>query len=139
VSQPLLRLSSRFKKTTDDFFILPDTLDAQCAHYRSGIACGECSPGYTLAYDSTDCIRVDHCSTGMTVLVVVLTCLYWILVVVGVFSLMDFNVQISLGYLYGIIYFYSLVMILLYDNPYMSDSDILSYQIQLMLNVIITG
>ena len=109
-------------KTTDGFFELPNTVDGQCNNLRRGIACGECSPRYTLAYDSTDCISVDHCSVGMTVLVVALTCLYWIVVVVGVFSLMYLNVQVSLGYLYGIIYFYSMVVILLYDNPDMSDS-----------------
>ena len=100
---------------------LPDTLDAQCKKHRSGTACGKCSSNYTLAYDSTDCISVDHCSTGMTVLVVVLTCLYWIVVVVGVFSLMYFNFQISSEYVYGIIYYYSMVGILLDNNPYISD------------------
>jgi len=108
-------------KETDGFYMLPDTIDAQCEHHKSGIACGECSPGYTLAFDSTDCISVDNCSAGMTVLVVVSTCFYWIVVVAGVFILMYLNARISLGYLYGIIYFYSLVMILLYDNPYMSN------------------
>ena len=54
-------------------------------------------------------------------LVVVLTCLYWIVVVVGVFSLMYFNFQISSGYVYGIIYYYSVVGILLDNNPYVSN------------------
>ena len=54
-------------------------------------------------------------------LVVVLTCLYWIVVVVGVFSLMYFNFQISSGFVYGIIYCYSMVDILLSINPYISE------------------
>ena len=111
------------KETRQGYFKLPTTVDAQCNDHRTGSACGECnSPGYTLSYDSTDCISVDHCSAGMTVLVVVLTCLYWIVVVVGVFSLMYFNFQISSGYLYGIIYYYSVVGILLDNNPYVSDT-----------------
>ena len=68
------------KKTRDGYYMLPNKVSDQCEHHRSGSACGECSPGYTLAYDSTDCISVDNCSVGMTLLVVVLTCLYWILV-----------------------------------------------------------
>ena len=108
------------RKTRDGYFELPDTVDNQCEHHRAGTACGECSTGYTLAYDSSDCISIDHCSTGMTVLVVVLTCLYWIAVVVGVFILMYFNFQLSLGYLYGIVYYYSLTDILLNYNPYIS-------------------
>ena len=110
------------KETTQGYFELPKTVNGQCNDHRLGRACGECGPGYTLAYDSTDCISVDHCSTGMTVLVVVLTCLYWIVVVVGVFSLMYFNFQISSGYVYGIIYYYSMVGILLDNNPYISYS-----------------
>ncbi|XP_065889558.1 uncharacterized protein [Dysidea avara] len=109
------------KETRQGYFELPETVNAQCKKNRSGTACGKCSSNYTLAYDSTDCISVDHCSTGMTVLVVVLTCLYWIVVVVGVFSLVYFNFQISSGYVYGIIYYYSMVGILLSVNTNISD------------------
>ena len=110
------------KKTREGYFELPDRCNDQCERHRSGPSCGYCSPGYTLAYDSIECISVDHCSTGMTVLVVVLTCLYWIILVCGVFSLMYFNFQLSSGYLYGIIYYYSMVNILLSNNPYISSS-----------------
>ncbi|XP_065890563.1 uncharacterized protein [Dysidea avara] len=109
------------RETKEGYLGLPHTLDAQCKKNRSGTACGNCSSNYTLTYDSTDCISVDHCSTGMTVLVVVLTCLYWIVVVVGVFSLMYFNFQIASGYMYGIIYYYSMVGILLSVNTNISD------------------
>ena len=110
------------RKTRDGYFELPDTIDDQCEHHRTGPACGECSPGYTLAYDSTDCISVDHCSTGITVLVVVLTCLYWITIVAITFLLVAcVQFRISSGYVYGIIYYYSMVGILLSNNPYISD------------------
>ena len=88
------------KHASKGYFALPNTINAQCNHHRVGRACGECSSGYTLSYDSTDCISVDQCGTGWTVLVIMMTCLYWITVVVGVFSLMYFIFQISLGYLY---------------------------------------
>ena len=76
---------------------------------------------HSIIYDSTDCISVYQCGSGWTVLVILLTCLYWIAVVVGVFSLMYFKHHISLGYLYGIIYYYSMVGILLDNNPLISD------------------
>jgi len=108
--------------TRQGYFQLPDTINKQCDHDRSGPACGECSsPVFTLAYDSTDCISAYHCSAGMTVLVILLTCLYWIASVGAVFCLMYFNLQLSLGYLYGIIYYYSMVNILLSINRYISD------------------
>ena len=109
------------KQTNEGYFELPKAVNAQCNDHRVGRACGECSSGYTLSYDSTDCISVDRCGTGWTVLVITLTCLYWIVVVASVFSLMYFRYQISLGYLYGLIYYYSMVGILLNNNPYVSD------------------
>ena len=109
------------KQTSEGYFELPNTMNAQCNDHRVGRACGECSSGYTLSYDSTDCISVDQCGTGWTVLVITLTCLYWIAVVAGVFSLMYLKFQISLGHLCGLIYYYSIVGIILNNNPYVSD------------------
>ena len=109
------------KQTSEGYFELPNTINGQCNDHRVGRACGKCSSGYTLSYDSTDCISVDQCGIGWTVLVITLTCLYWIAVVAGVFGLMYFRSKISLGYLYGLIYYYSMVGILLNNNPYVSD------------------
>ena len=108
-------------QTSEGYFELPNTVDAQCDYHRVGRACGECSSGYTLSYDSTDCISVDQCGSGWTVLVITLTCLYWIIIVAAVFSLMYLKFQISSGYLYGLIYYYSMIGILLNNNPYVSD------------------
>ena len=107
-------------ETRQGYFELPNTIDGQCSDHRVGRACGECSSGYTLSYDSIDCISVDQCGAGWTVLVITLTCLYWIAVVAGVFALMYFKFQISLGHLYGLIYYYSIIHILLDSYPYLS-------------------
>ena len=92
--------------------------DSQCNSHRTGVACGKCKSGYTLAYDTPDCINTSKCSAGMTVLVVVLTVLYWIAVVAIVFCLMrlPFQKASALGYVFGIIYFYSIVDVLLINN-----------------------
>ena len=109
-------------KSTLGYSELPDEVDAQCNHHRTGRACGECSPGYTLAYDTTDCISVNHCSAVLTVVVIASTCAYWLIIVVGVFTLLYFNKRIPLGYTYAIIYYYSMVGILFSNNPYVSES-----------------
>ena len=109
------------KHTSKGYFALPNTINAQYNHHRVGRACGECSTRYTLSYGSTNCISVHQCGTGWTVLVIMLTCMYWITVVGGVFSLMYFKFQISLGYLYGLIYYYSMVGTLLNNNMYISN------------------
>ena len=84
------------------------------------MACGECMPGYTLAYDSPDCINKNKCSAGTTALVVILTILYWIAILVVVFGLMYLKFNLSLGYIYGILFYYSVVDILLGSNLYIS-------------------
>ena len=106
-------------ETINGYYKLPEVLDDQCNSHRVGIACGECKPGYTLAYDSPECVNNDKCSAGKTFLVVALTILYWIVVVALVFGLMQRKV--SLGYTYGIIYYYSIIDILLGVNLFISD------------------
>ena len=106
-------------ETTNGYYKLPEELNGQCYSHRTGLACGECKPGYTLAYDSPDCINTGNCYTGMTVLVVISTILYWIIVVALVFGLMQF--KISLGYMYGFIYYYSIIDLLLGSNLFISE------------------
>ena len=108
--------SSSHTETSPGFYSLHGKSDDQCSLHRTGVACGECKSGYTLAYDSPDCINTDKCSAGMTILVIVLTILYWITIVAVVFGLMYFQFQISSGYAYGIIYYYSIVDILLVND-----------------------
>ena len=108
--------SSERRETSPGYYRLRGKPDDQCSSHRTGVACGECKSGYTLAYDSPDCINADKCSAGMTILVIVLTILYWIAIVAVVFGLMHFQFQISSGYAYGIIYYYSIVDILLVND-----------------------
>jgi len=110
----------RRKETRPGYCIMPQELDDQCKLHRTGVACGDCSSGYTLAYDSPDCISHHQCSPLTTSLVVVLTILYWIAIIVIVFGVMNFRCRISSGYVYGILYYYSIVDILLGNNPYIT-------------------
>ena len=99
------------------YYNLPRKLDDQCRPHRTGVACGDCSSGYTLA---PDCVEERKCS-WMLPLVIVLTILYWIVIVVGGCGLMHSKFQISLGHLYGILYCYSVVDVLLGSTSYISN------------------
>ena len=112
------------KETRTEFYNLPKEIDDQCNSHRTGVACGQCSEGYTLAYNSPDCIGVKKCSSEMFALVVVLTTLYWIVMISMLFGVAYFlnTQQISLGYLYGITFFYSIVDILLVTNLHLTDA-----------------
>ena len=106
------------EETRSGIYNLPEEMDDQCNSHRTGVACGQCSEGYTLAYNSPYCISVEKCSPGMTVLVIILTILYWIVIITMLFGVAYFlnTQQISPGYLYGITFFYSIVDILLVTN-----------------------
>ena len=105
-------------ETSNGYYHLSPVRDNQCRSHRSGAACGNCKDGYTLSYDSTECVNVENCTAGQTVLVVLLTILYWIVMVTSVFAIMYYKVGI--GYLYGITYYYSIVDILLSQSSYNS-------------------
>ena len=107
------------EETSDGYYKLSEELGDQCSSHRTGVACGECKSGYTLAYDSPDCINTNECYTGMTIIMIALTILYWITLIVLVFGLMQ--CKISLGHAYALIYYYSIIDILLGSNLYISD------------------
>ena len=112
---------AKHTETSLGYYELASDVNDQCASHRMGVACGECCEGYTLAFDTPDCIDNSRCSVGMTIVVVVLTVLYWFAVVTIVFLLMYFQLQISSGYVFGIIYYYSMVDVLLDNDLYISD------------------
>ena len=61
-----------FAKHTETSLGYYDLPDDQCNSHRTGVACGECKSGYTLAYDSPKCINKDKRSARITILVLVL-------------------------------------------------------------------
>ena len=93
------------------FYHLSPMRKNQCALHRNGTACGNCEDGYTLSFDSAMCIQVDNCTAGQKALIIISTIFYWIFVVVAAFFLM--HCQVTVGYLYVIIYYYSVMDLLL--------------------------
>ena len=104
---------------TNGIYHLSPVRANQCKPHRSGIACGNCEEGYSLSFDSPNCVEVNKCTIGQTILVITLSLLYWIAVVVAVFVMMYFKVTV--GSLYAIIYYYSVVDILLSQVLFISN------------------
>ena len=113
---------------TNGIYHLSPVRANQCRPHRCGTACGNCEKGYTLSFDSPQCVDINKCSMGQTILVTVLSLLYWIAVVVTVFTLTYFKVTV--GSLYAIIYYYSVIDILL--NPVLFISNGLYTTINIM-------
>ena len=91
----------------------------QCRSHRSGVACGNCEKGYTLSFDSTECVNINECTIAQTIMVTSLSFIYWIAVVVAVFAMM--YCKITVGSLYAIIYYYSIIDILLGQVLFISN------------------
>ena len=107
-------------EATTTFCPLSSSLDDQCSTHRSGTACGNCKNGYTLSFDSVECVDINKCTAGYITLIVTMTILYWILTIVTVFSVMYFKVGI--GYFYSLTFYYSVVDILLGQALRTSDA-----------------
>ena len=101
-------------ETSNGYYHLSPVRNDQCRSHRSGTACGSCTHGYTLSFDSTECVSIQSCTAGQTVLVILLTVTYWIVIVILVFAIMYYKVGI--GYLYCVTYYYSIVDIVLSQN-----------------------
>ena len=104
---------------TNGIYHLSPVRANQCRLHRSGTACGDCEKGFTLSFDSNECVKISKCKIGQTVLVITLSLLYWIAVVVAVFAMMYFKVTV--GSLYAIIYYYSVIDILLSQVLFISN------------------
>ena len=92
----------------------------QCQLHRTGTACGSCTEGYTLPFDSTECVKASSCTATHLALILTFTVIYWISIVVAVFALMYYKVGI--GYLYVIIHYYSIVDIILLQKLHSSNN-----------------
>ena len=106
-------------ETSNGYYHLSPVRDNQCRSHRSGTACGSCEEGYTLSFDSAECVHIENCTAGMTILVLVLVMLYWTVLFAVVFLMMHFKIHI--GNLYAITYYYSVVDLLLSHNWYLSN------------------
>ncbi|XP_065892258.1 uncharacterized protein [Dysidea avara] len=103
-------------ETANGYYELSPMRINQCNLQRNGTACGSCEDGYTLSFDSVECVSISQCTTGQTALIVTLSIIYWIAIVALVFIMTYYHVGI--GYLYVITYYYSVVDILLSDTLY---------------------
>ena len=103
---------------TNGIYHLSPVRANQCRPHRSGTACSSCEEGYTLSFDSPECVEIKDCTVGL-VLVTTLSLLYWIVVVIAVYVMMYFKV--SFGSLYAIVYYYSVIDILLSRVVFISN------------------
>ena len=106
-------------ETSNGYYHLSPERDDQCRSHRTGAACGSCKEGYYLSFDSTECVHANNCTSVMTIVVIAVVVVYWLMLFVAIIYLVH---KINIGYLYGIIYYYSVVDLLLSHSSYLSNA-----------------
>ena len=80
--------------------------DAQCAHHRSGLLCGQCEPGRSLSYGSSHCLSHPRYSYLWPF---AMSALFIILGVILVALLMFLNMTVAVGTINGLIFYSNIV------------------------------
>ena len=90
--------------------VFPDR-DLQCRDNWKGFSCGECNG--SIAHDSVHCISSSKCLVSSVPLSVFLLFLfsfiYWCIVIALILTILQFSHNISAGYVFGIIFYYSIL------------------------------
>ena len=84
----------------------------QCYPNWTGLACGECDKDNYIIHDSTSCVASKKCTLKDSLGVILFffaSLLYWIMVISLIFVLLHFKFDITAGYAYGIIFYYSVL------------------------------
>ena len=83
----------------------------QCSAHWTGLACGECKENYII-HDSSNCVPQKRCTLhehSAVILFFFISLLYWIIVISFIFVLLHFKFDITAGYAYGILFYYSIL------------------------------
>ena len=81
---------------------IPNGADAQCAHNRSGLLCGVCSPGLSLSLGSSHCIPCSSQWPGTSVAIIIGSFLAGVCLVAVILVL---NLTVAVGTLNGLIFY----------------------------------
>ena len=85
----------------------------QCLQYWTGLACGECNNNFSIPHDTTNCIPHSQCCSRHTVvnlfLLLFISFVYWCIVISLIFVLLHFRIDVTAGYAYGVIFYYSIL------------------------------
>ena len=80
--------------------------DAQCAHHRSGLLCGQCKPGHSLSYGSSHCLP---CPKRWYLRLIVMTMMILLMGVCLVALLMFLNMTVAVGTINGLIFYSNII------------------------------
>ena len=91
---------------------------------RGGLLCSECRENYSFTFSALYCVPSDTCTIRNTTLIVLGLVLYWIVIIIFVLFILCIDLSIGAGFMYGIIYFFSVAT--LFTDNFVTDSFLLA-------------
>ena len=88
-----------------------DSSDDLCWEGRGGIMCSSCKNNYSFTFSAMKCVSSSTCKPINTTLIIFGIFLYWILILVFLFVVLNLNLSTGLGFLYGIVYYFSVLSV----------------------------
>ena len=105
---------------TSDYCSIKHSNDV-CWYGRSGFLCSGCAHNYSFTYSAFQCVHNSFCTAGRTAVVAVALVAYWIVVVIVLLVVLSLNLNVGSGFVYGIIYFFSVATIYTRSSKLFSD------------------
>ena len=95
---------------------LPNDTNGQCVGIRRGVLCAECEVGYAFTFGTIQCVKDKTCSNGRGVIPLLLNVVFLIVTMIAIILLLKFDYKLSSGYIFGFVYYFSIVGHLLPSN-----------------------
>jgi predicted outer membrane repeat protein len=79
-----------------------------CREGRNGLLCSSCLQNYSFSFGAISCVSTGTCPPHITALITLGIVAYWIVFVIFVLFILSVNLSIGSGFMYGIIYYFSI-------------------------------
>ena len=86
-----------------------DDNHSQCVLGRTGTLCSYCQTNYSFTFSALYCVESKGCSSGYFFLSIFIVLLYWIIFILFVFLILSLNLGVGSGFMYGIVYYFSVI------------------------------
>ena len=93
---------------SDKFCRLVDP-DDLCWDNRSGIMCSKCKQDYAFTFHALRCANTTTCTAPNTALLTLGIVLAWVFIIIFVLAILNVDISIGLGFMYGIVYYFSVI------------------------------
>ena len=96
--------------SSDDYCIIENSDDV-CQDGRTNFLCSECAEDYSFTYGALHCVNDTTCSVRNTIFLSLCLFAYWVVLLVVFLLVLSLKVSIGSGFMFGIIYYFSVASI----------------------------